>query len=339
MGYGGCVTDFPLRTRWIAPVGGLVSVAPIVSADEVVVRTPGAVSFHALTDGCERSRVVLPGTDLFPSFFLQNGHLLFTQYAVKRKGWVAAVTRSGVAWTAPLGGIVFEDAAAIVGDELWVVVDTRRLGKIVVARFDAATGDTRKAIPLRAGGDRVLLDGDARIVVSRVGDAETPSAYVLGNDGAPTCVLRRGALACGSAANGLLVTSTRGARDGSSTIEVCVLRDGRVLWSHAAASEVTCIARDEVVVIEAAGAARFVVLRDARTGDERGRVDVGPIEPAGATFVGSLLIVRHMDGAVLVDCSSLRLLGEAAVWKGALAGDLALVGGDGQLYAVPLPAA
>lgn len=330
------VTALSLPTLWVAPVGGLVFLAPIVTRDEVVVRGSGAVSFHALADGHERARVALPAADLYPSFLLRSGRLAFTECTVERKRLVVAVAPAGIAWTAPLGGVVIQGAAAIVGDELWVVVDTRKKGRIVVARFDAATGDVHKAITLRAGGDRLLVDGDARIVLSRVGDAETPSAYVLGDDGAPRRVLRRDALACGSAWNGLLVTSTRGARDGSSTIEVCDVHDARVLWSHRAASEVTCIDRGEVAVFEADGPECSAVLRDARTGEPRGRIGLGPIEPARATFVGSLLIVRHMDGAVLVDRDAHRVVGEADVWTGAAAGELGLIGGDGSVHAVPL---
>ncbi len=156
----------------------------------------------------------------------------------------------------------------------------------------------------------VAASGDDVIVFSATANADTPGAYEVDRHGAPGRVLRTGDVWLGAVAGNSLLTSGSRRRD-RHVVEVCNLVSGGVRWSADCHTEVAAIDGQDVAYLTRDASSTQLVLRDATTGAIRWTVDLGGRDPATLVFAANVLVLRHVDGALVLQRRDGRVMGDA----------------------------
>jgi outer membrane protein assembly factor BamB len=335
---GDPVSDFPLPVAWLAPIGWSCFLwdAPVVAGDEVIVRAGPAIVGLDAGSGRERWKRALPGSDLGGEIFGAAGDVLFADVTADRAQRLVGATRDRVLWQRPLGGTVVRGGCALHGGRIAALVAANR--DVALVHVDPATGaEERHALPAR--GATFAAAGDELIVMSPTANPGAPGAYVLGAHGDPARVLRTGDVWGGAIAGGWFVSTGQRQR----LRHVIELRElaGALRWSDACFTEAASIDGRDVAYAARAGDATALVLRDAETGDVRWRAGLGDVEPAAILFAATVVVVRHMLGAVVVRRADGQVVGESFAVQGfraAVAGRRLFLGGDQHVIAAELPA-
>jgi hypothetical protein len=335
------MSDFPLPLAWSAPIGSNAYLwdAPIVRGDQILARAGSLVLGLGAADGAERWRVTLPGNDRGGQVFLAIDDLIVVDVtAPDRSQILLGVTAGGVRWQAPLGGGVIRGGAVVDQGGAIVALAAARDREVTRVTIDPASGLAAR-VRLPAGGATLEFAGGELIAMSPTAAVGAPGAYVLGAGADVNRVLRTGDVWTGAASAGRLLTV--GARAGARhRIEVCELRSGDVRWSDTCFVDAGALDGDDAAHAVRDGLATAVVVRDAASGAIRWRAELGDVEPATITFAGSVVLVRHMIGVIVVARADGRVLGDvlgAQGFRAAVADGRLYLGGNGALIAGVLP--
>lgn len=303
------MSEMPLPVLWTAVIEWPCYLwdPPLIVGDDVLVRAGDKLLALAVSDGATRWTTDLQIPDQGGEVFGVAAGVFYCD-AVRdsdRTRVLIGATRNGVRWRTALEGIVARNGTLAHGDEI-VAVATDRQGSTLV-RIEPKNGKpTRVRLP--ASGATILRAGDELIVLSPTANEDAPGAYVLADVGGVARVLRTNDVWFGAAAEGRLLTVGARRRE-LHTVDVRDIATGNVRWTDECFNDAAALDASHAAYV-VRGASSELVLREAETGAVVWRTDIGDAEPATIHLVGSLVLVRHMSGLVLVRRDNGQLIGD-----------------------------
>lgn len=301
---------FPGSIVWQVDMPGWVSLQPIRQGNDLIVRVGKELRAVDLLTGRERWKAVVDPDGGWGSFLKVSGELVLTdrQPDPKHLTQVIGVRHGEVVLRADVRCRVAGESAAVVADDLLVMVGNDPSTGDVLVSVDLAGGQTTADVSLPSGADSLSVVGERLVVLNRVG---SPGLRALRRDGtAPQPIEQRHAHDLRLSGGRLL--ATLGNEKGETRhVQARDLSTFAELWTLPANGPACGLDGDAAVYTDGDNGQWTLVLLDAATGKVRWKSAprVGEL-PGSIQFAGDYVLVTVSLGMTAYRRSDGQLVGQ-----------------------------